>query len=101
MHIPLRGTLRVGQDKSQVVPKPSHLIYSRGYDQVHSDGTGWDSKYYVYIHPPAPEIICASVMEGAYADGGMKPMSIRILVRTCMFVWRSLQTSDKLLLAVF
>ena len=37
----------------------------------------------------------SSAMVAAYVDGGMKPMNIRILERTCMFAWRSLRTSDR------
>ena len=42
----------------------------------------------------------ASMVAG-FVDGGMKPMDLRVMERTCLFVWKSLRSLDKLLKAVF
>ena len=42
----------------------------------------------------------ASLVSG-FTDGGMKPIDLRVMERMCLFVWKSLRSSVKLLKAVF
>ena len=43
----------------------------------------------------------SSSLVAGNCDGGMKPIDIRIQERSCIFAWKSMKSSDRLLKAVF